>query len=145
MFERIHLQTIKKRINEPRKFIQVILGPRQVGKTTMMTQLLSQINIPYTFESADAISATNSTWLLQVWETARLQMKVSKTNEYLLVIDEIQKINNWSDFLLQLKMLIPDSRRNIRIVQRPIRKQPAFRDKTNVLDTKFRIFLLMIL
>lgn len=56
MFERIHLQTIKKRINEPRKFIQVILGPRQVGKTTMMTQLLSQINIPYTFESADAIS-----------------------------------------------------------------------------------------
>lgn len=54
MFERIHLQTIKKRINEPRKFIQVILGPRQVGKTTMMTQLLSQINIPYTFESADS-------------------------------------------------------------------------------------------
>ena len=44
MFERIHLQTIKKRINESRKFIQVILGPRQVGKTTMMTQLLSQIN-----------------------------------------------------------------------------------------------------
>lgn len=43
MFERIHLQTIKKRINESRKFIQVILGPRQVGKTTMMTQLLSQI------------------------------------------------------------------------------------------------------
>ena len=42
MFERIHLQTIKKRINESRKFIQVILGPRQVGKTTMMTQLLSQ-------------------------------------------------------------------------------------------------------
>ena len=76
MFERTHLQTIKKRINESRKFIQVILGPRQVGKTTMMTQLLSQINIPYTFESADAISATNSTWLLQVWDTARLQMKV---------------------------------------------------------------------
>lgn len=116
MFERIHLQTIKKRINEPRKFIQVILGPRQVGKTTMMTQLLSQINIPYTFESADAISATNSTWLLQVWETARLQMKVSKTNEYLLVIDEIQKINNWSEVIKQQWDQDSRERTNIKVI-----------------------------
>ena len=116
MFERIHLQTIKKRINEPRKFIQVILGPRQVGKTTMMTQLLSQINIPYTFESADAISATNSTWLLQVWETARLQMKVSKTDEYLLVIDEIQKINNWSEVIKQQWDQDSRERTNIKVI-----------------------------
>lgn len=116
MFERIHLQTIKKRINESRKFIQVILGPRQVGKTTMMTQLLSQINIPYTFESADAISATNSTWLLQVWETARLQMKVSKTNEYLLVIDEIQKINNWSEVIKQQWDQDSRERTNIKVI-----------------------------
>ena len=116
MFERIHLQTIKKRINESRKFIQVILGPRQVGKTTMMTQLLSQINIPYTFESADAISATNSTWLLQVWETARLQMKVSKTDEYLLVIDEIQKINNWSEVIKQQWDQDSRERTNIKVI-----------------------------
>lgn len=101
MFERSHLQIVKKRIQEPRKFIQVIFGPRQVGKTTMMTQLLSQISIPHTFESADAISATNATWLLQVWESARLQMKVNDIFEYLLVIDEIQKINNWSEMVKQ--------------------------------------------
>lgn len=101
MFERSYLQDIKKRILEPRRFIQVILGPRQVGKTTMMTQLLSQVAIRYLFESADAIAATNSTWLLQMWETARLQMKVSEASEYLLVIDEIQKIDNWSEIVKQ--------------------------------------------
>ncbi|MDR0430329.1 MAG: AAA family ATPase, partial [Tannerellaceae bacterium] len=50
-------------MEEPRKFIQVIIGPRQVGKTTMVNQLLSQLSIPHINESADAISATNSAWL----------------------------------------------------------------------------------
>lgn len=101
MYERSYLKQVKSRILEPRKFIQVILGPRQVGKTTMVNQLLSQLSISYVSESADAISATNSAWLMQVWETARLKMKVSGANEYLLVIDEIQKIDNWSEVVKQ--------------------------------------------
>lgn len=101
MFERPYLKLVKARIEEPRKFIQVILGPRQVGKTTMVNQLLSQLSIPNIYESADAIAATNSAWLMQVWETARLRMKASGTKEYLLVIDEIQKIDNWSEVVKQ--------------------------------------------
>ncbi|NCC99755.1 MAG: ATP-binding protein [Bacteroidia bacterium] len=101
MYERSYLKQIKSRIEEPRKFIQVILGPRQVGKTTMINQLLSQLSTPYINESADAISATNSAWLMQAWETARLKMKVSDASEYLLVIDEIQKIDNWSEVVKQ--------------------------------------------
>ena len=101
MFERPYFKSIKARIEEPRKFIQVILGPRQVGKTTMVTQLLSQLVMPNLYESADAISATNTAWLVQVWESARLQMKVSKAAEFLLVIDEIQKIDNWSEIVKQ--------------------------------------------
>jgi predicted AAA+ superfamily ATPase len=101
MYERSYLKQIKSRMEEPRKFIQVILGPRQVGKTTMVNQLLSQLPIPYTNESADAISATNSAWLMQAWETARLKMKASGVSEYLLVIDEIQKIDNWSEVVKQ--------------------------------------------
>lgn len=97
MFERPYLETVKKRIEEKRKFIQVILGPRQVGKTTMITQLLAKLTIPNLYESADAISATNSAWLMQVWESARLRMKTSSATEFLLVIDEIQKIDNWSE------------------------------------------------
>lgn len=101
MFERPYLKSVKARIEEPRKFIQVILGPRQVGKTTMVNQLLSQLSIPNIYESADAIAATNSAWLMQVWETARLRMKASGSEVYLLVIDEIQKIDNWSEVVKQ--------------------------------------------
>lgn len=101
MFYRSYLETVKKRIQEPRKFIQVILGPRQVGKTTMITQLLSQLSIPNLYESADAVSVTNFAWLTQLWEAARLRIKVSGATEYLIVIDEIQKIDNWSEIVKQ--------------------------------------------
>ena len=101
MFERPYLKLVKARIEEPRKFIQVILGPRQVGKTTMVIQLLSQLSIPNLHESADAISATNSAWLVQVWESARLRLKASGATDFLLVIDEIQKIDNWSEIVKQ--------------------------------------------
>jgi len=101
MFERSYLKSVKTRIEEPRKFIQVILGPRQVGKTTMVIQLLPQLSIPNLHESADAISATNSAWLVQIWESARLRLKASGATEFLLVIDEIQKIDNWSEIVKQ--------------------------------------------
>ncbi len=60
MFERSELQILKKRVNEQRKFIQVLMGPRQVCKTTLVIQLLKQINIPVLFKSADAIPASQS-------------------------------------------------------------------------------------
>ncbi|MDD4490138.1 MAG: ATP-binding protein [Paludibacter sp.] len=113
MYERPYLKQVKSRIEESRKFIQVILGPRQVGKTTMVTQLLSQLSIPYVYESADAIAATNSAWLMQVWETARLRMKASGASEYLLVVDEIQKIDNWSEIVKQ--QWDKDTRENVNI------------------------------
>lgn len=97
MFERPELQLIKRRLNEPRKFIQVISGPRQVGKTTLITQMYDQIAFPYIYESADDVPAGNNSWLEQVWDTARIKMKSYKTDEFLLIIDEIQKIPNWSE------------------------------------------------
>ncbi|MBZ4651493.1 MAG: putative ATPase [Proteiniphilum sp.] len=113
MFHRSYLKTVKTRIEEPRKFIQVVLGPRQVGKTTMITQLLPQLSIPNSYESADAISATNSAWLIQIWESVRLRMKASGATEYLLVIDEIQKIDNWSEVVKQ--QWDNDTRENVNI------------------------------
>lgn len=113
MFERPYLETVKERVKEKRQFIQVILGPRQVGKTTMITQLLSKLTVPNLYESADAISATNSAWLMQVWESARLRMKASAAAEFLLVIDEIQKIDNWSEVVKQ--QWDKDTRENVNI------------------------------
>ena len=102
MIERSQLQVITKRVLEPRKFIQVLLGPRQVGKTTMASQMLKKINIPYIFESADAVTAVNTGWVEQIWEAARLKMKVLSAKEFILVIDEIQKIQNWSETIKRL-------------------------------------------
>ena len=96
MFERPHLQSIIKRITEPRRFIQVLVGPRQVGKTTLVYQLLEKYKLPNHFASADAVAASNIAWLEQQWETARLKMGQENAKEFLLVIDEIQKIANWS-------------------------------------------------
>jgi predicted AAA+ superfamily ATPase len=97
MYQRPYIKLVKDRILEERKFIQVIYGPRQVGKSTLINQLLKEISIPYHYVSADAINAAGFVWLEQVWETARLKMAQSGAKEYLLVIDEIQKIDKWSE------------------------------------------------
>jgi predicted AAA+ superfamily ATPase len=112
MIERTNLQTLVSRVNEPRKFIQVVLGPRQVGKTTMISQLVTKITVPYLNESADNIVADGS-WLAEVWESARLRMKHLQASDFLLVIDEVQKIDNWSEVIKQ--QWDRDTRENINI------------------------------
>ena len=102
MIERSQLQVITKRILEPRKFIQVIIGPRQVGKTIMASQMLKKVNIPGIFESADAVTAVNTSWIEQIWQTASLKMKAQAAKEFILVIDEIQKVQNWSESIKRL-------------------------------------------
>ena len=95
---------ITQQISESLKNFPVvgILGPRQVGKTTMASQMLKKINIPYIFESADAITAGNVDWIEQIWESARLKFKSQTAKGFLLVIDEIQKIRNWSETVKRL-------------------------------------------
>ena len=102
MYERPPLKNLINRMKEPRRFIQVLMGPRQVGKTTMIIQLLDHLKSGYLFETADAIPASNSLWLEQVWESARLKMDQHPDEDFLLVIDEIQKINNWSEIIKSL-------------------------------------------
>jgi predicted AAA+ superfamily ATPase len=97
MIQRAYIQLIADRTQEPRRFIQVIFGPRQVGKTTTVAQVTQIIKMPFYSISADAIPASNTTWLEEQWETARLMLKQSGSEEFLLVIDEIQKIDNWSE------------------------------------------------
>lgn len=116
MFERPHLQPFIERVSEPRRFIQVLLGPRQVGKTTLVSQLLGKNKIPNHFVSADAVPASNLTWLEQQWEIARLKMDQEGTKEFLLVIDEIQKINNWSETAKLLWDADTHARRTLKVV-----------------------------
>jgi uncharacterized protein len=113
MHERPHLKTLKTRISESRKFIQVIAGPRQVGKTTLVTQLMHNLSIPYIYDSADAINPGNFEWLNQIWESARIKIKINKASEGLLIVDEIQKIENWSEVVK--RNWDNDTRKNINL------------------------------
>ncbi len=62
---------LKERILESRKFMQVLAGPRQVGKSTLVNQVLAQISIPHVIEVADAVDPKDSDWIHRVWEAAQ--------------------------------------------------------------------------
>jgi hypothetical protein len=100
MYKRTEYKIIKTRIEgESRKFIQVLIGPRQVGKTTLIKQYLKNSALPWHYASADSITGQDAVWLQQQWETARIMKNRLKVPEYLLVIDEVQKVSNWSEFV----------------------------------------------
>lgn len=59
MFTRNEFSVIKQRVEEPRHFIQVVLGPRQIGKTTVVKKVLEASEIPSFYFSADSVNATD--------------------------------------------------------------------------------------
>ncbi len=78
------------------------MGPRQVGKSTLTGQALEKLGVPHLIVSADAVPNSGEAWLEQQWETARLQSKASGAKEFILAVDEIQKIGNWSEVVKKL-------------------------------------------
>lgn len=96
-YKRAQYEEILNRINEPRSKMQVIVGPRQVGKSTLIGQVLEACNVPYENYSADDVAGVSADWLSQVWETQRMKMVARGDAKRLLVIDEVQKIKNWSE------------------------------------------------
>ena len=97
MYKRAEYQLITSRLHEPRKFIQVVMGARQVGKSTVVKQVLNDIDIPYRFFSADNVPATNRAWISNCWAALRSLKESNSWERAILVIDEIQKIANWSE------------------------------------------------
>ena len=99
MYQREQYKAIVDRLRQPRKFIQVIMGPRQVGKTTLIKQVIKELEdeIPYLMFSADNIPVTQNSWISDCWVTARAQLKLENSKDLILIIDEIQKLNDWSE------------------------------------------------
>lgn len=97
MYRRSQFDELETRLTEPRRMIQVISGPRQVGKSTMVKQVLQETTVPHMLVSADGVAKENTAWIGEVWDTARARMRVGRHAEYLLVIDEVHKIDNWSE------------------------------------------------
>ncbi len=116
MIQLPYIQLITKRVEEKRRFIQVVFGPRQVGKTTTIAQVTEAIKMPFYSISADAVPASNQGWLEEQWEIARLKMQQTESPEFLLVIDEIQKIDNWSETVKLLWDNDTREKRNIKVI-----------------------------
>lgn len=87
-------KTVAKRLKEKRHFLQVVIGPRQVGKTTAIQQILDEGSIPSHYAAADLPAPPATEWISRQWESAR--MKQAGHASAILVLDEIQKIAHWS-------------------------------------------------
>ena len=99
MYKRKQLYELQSRMREPRSFIQVISGARQVGKSTLIKQFLQETSIPYISVSADNVARDNTEWISTHWESARQRIKLYNHSEFLLIIDEVHKIDNWSEVI----------------------------------------------
>jgi len=97
MIERFFVSEILDRINEKSPLMQFIIGPRQVGKTTGIEQLLAKYKKKYYYALVEGEFENDGNWLRLQWQ---------KTQDLgtgsLLVIDEVQKIKDWAETLKSL-------------------------------------------
>src|SRR3989338_5873427 len=114
MYKRSMVEVIGKRLAEKRRFIEVLLGPRQVGKTTAIQQVLEDSKVPFHYAAADLLAPPDTGWIARQWELSRIKSERSKP--VILALDEIQKVAHWSSEVKRL--WDEDSRlgRNIHVV-----------------------------
>jgi len=102
-FRRNMFHTLLARMKEPRRFLQVLAGPRQVGKTTLAGQVAEEMSIPVHAVSADEPALQDRTWLGQQWDIARTLTRDGKSvAPALLIVDEVQKVMGWSETVKRL-------------------------------------------
>jgi len=101
-YQRSTVDVLAKRIVEPRRFIQVLTGARQVGKTTLVRQVLASSTLDHRYASADEPTLRGREWLEEQWDLARLLLRSNGADEAILVLDEVQKINGWSETIKRL-------------------------------------------
>jgi predicted AAA+ superfamily ATPase len=93
---------LARRLSEPRRFIQVVAGPRQVGKTTLVLQVVQASKLTAQVASADEPTLRGHEWIEQQWEAARLKTGDDVAAGAVLVLDEVQKIPDWSEVVKRL-------------------------------------------
>lgn len=87
-----------RRLTGKRQSLQVLAGPRQVGKTTLAQQVIPALKKPAHYVSADEPTLRDRTWIAQQWDVARLRAREARAGA-VLVVDEIQKVPGWSDIV----------------------------------------------
>lgn len=90
---------IEERLLEQRSFIQIVLGPRQTGKTTAVKQAIKASRVPAHVAAADFAEKLTANWLEVEWLQAR---KLAAKGQAVLFVDEIQKVQGWSETVKRL-------------------------------------------
>jgi predicted AAA+ superfamily ATPase len=112
-YRRPHAAVLARRLAEPRRFIQVVAGPRQVGKTTLVQQVTATTRLPVHFASADEPTLRGPEWITQQWDAARLAVG---RRGAVLVIDEVQKAHGWSESVKRLWDEDTRTKRRLKVV-----------------------------
>ncbi len=112
-YRRPQFEILARRLAEPRRFIQAVAGPRQVGKTTLVQQVVEAGSMPVQFASADEPTLRGAEWIAQQWEAARL---MAGARGAVLVLDEAQKVSGWSETVKRLWDEDTRKRRPIKVV-----------------------------
>ena len=113
-YARPQVDKLVRRLKEPRRFLQVVAGARQVGKTTLATQAAARSGLPIHYASADEPTLRGVVWLEQQWEAARLL--VDSKDGALLILDEVQKVTGWSETVKRLWDTDSHSGRPLKVV-----------------------------
>lgn len=100
-YARPQVADLVARLSEPRRHIQVVLGPRQTGKTTLVLQALERLSLSARYASADEVAGRDREWLATEWDTARA-LAAAAADETVLVLDEVQKVTGWSETVKRL-------------------------------------------
>lgn len=95
MFKRTVLSKVLGRVREPRRFLQLLLGPRQVGKTTIARQLIEEVGETAHYASADEPTIKDRVWVEQQWDIARIKSR--RIPGTTLILDEVQKVDGWAE------------------------------------------------
>jgi predicted AAA+ superfamily ATPase len=101
MYERPFNSVLRDRLLEERRFVQFVQGPRQVGKTTSVRQVLDSLPLSSHYGNADAPENQTREWIREQWETARA-LYSGGGDPVVLALDEAQKVERWSDVVKQL-------------------------------------------
>lgn len=116
-FARAQKDILVSRLWEDPKRLIIVTGPRQTGKTTMVQQAVAGFHghfaladepfaewgaLPIDDLSIGGASSPervkDERWLVREWQSARRALAKSDSG-YVLVIDEVQKIPNWSEIV----------------------------------------------
>lgn len=98
-YRRPIFDTVARRLEEPRGFMQVLYGPRQSGKTTVARQAADAAALPTHYASADEAIVFDREWITAQWQIGRQQLGRAGRRGALLILDEVQKIPRWSDIV----------------------------------------------